>query len=51
MAFNANLDKTVKSWSFNGLEISVKCYNDGDKKVQIGPRTFERRAPEFIRYF
>lgn len=43
MAFNARLDETVKSWSFNGLEISVKCYNKGDRKVQIGPRTYERR--------
>jgi hypothetical protein len=43
MAFDTSKDKVIKSWSFNGLEISVRCYNGGEKKVQIGPRTFERR--------
>lgn len=43
MAFDSSKDKVIKSWSFDGLEISVRSYNDGDAKVQIGPRTFERK--------
>jgi len=43
MAFDNSKDKVIKSWSFNGLEISVRSYDGGDRKVQIGPRTFERR--------
>ena len=43
MAFDSSKDEVIKSWSFNGLEISVRSYNGGEKKLQIGPRTFERR--------
>ena len=43
MAFNPKMDKLIKSWSFNGLEFSVRKYGDSDPKVQIGPRTFERK--------
>jgi len=44
MAFNSSLDKVLIGWTVgDGLEIKVCIYNGGDKKLQIGPRTYEKK--------
>ena len=48
MAFDKSKDVTIKEWEIdNGndqkLMISVVSYNDGDQKLQIGPRTYTKR--------
>lgn len=46
MAFNKDLDVAVGFWeredkdSGTTLQISVRRYNEGDPKLQIGPRSF-----------
>jgi len=49
MAYQKEKDILVKVWAFEGegesdtLEVGIYQYNGGDKKLQIGPRTFERK--------
>ena len=44
MAFNPALDKIHRQWTLKtGLQVSVHSYNNGERKVQIGPRVYEKR--------
>jgi len=48
MAFDKSKDKVIKEWELdNGddkkLMVSVMSYNDGEQKLQIGPRTYIKR--------
>lgn len=48
MAFNKDLDKTLQKWAIEGengrvLEVSVCQYNGGEAKLQIGPRTYDKK--------
>ena len=43
MAFNEELDKVIdskriKNDASGDLEVSIRSYNNGEKKLQIGPR-------------
>ena len=48
MGWDKEKDVALKEWDIEGekgvLKVSVNSYNDGDKKLQIGPRTFEKRG-------
>lgn len=50
MAFDKSKDKTLWEKKIEGendtLMVSVMCYNDGVKKLQIGPRTYEKKNGE-----
>jgi len=45
MAYDASKDRILKSWENEetGLTISIHRYDDGDPKLQIGPRTYTKR--------
>jgi hypothetical protein len=45
MAFDPQKDKILKKWKCEetGLVVSINQYGDGEPKLQIGPRVFERR--------
>ncbi len=45
MAFNRALDKELFSAEIgdNGLKVGIFSYNGGDKKFQIGPRTYTKK--------
>jgi len=48
MAFDKSKDKVIQEWELdNGddkkLMVSVMSYNDGEPKLQIGPRTYLKR--------
>jgi hypothetical protein len=45
MPFEPDKDKIVKSWKSEetGLLISINRYNDGEAKLQIGPRVFVKK--------
>ena len=44
MAFNKSLDKELASYEIgDGLKIGVYSYNGGEKKLQIGPRVYEKK--------
>jgi hypothetical protein len=45
MPFDAEKDKVLKFWRSEetGLIISINSYNDGEAKVQIGPRIFVKK--------
>lgn len=45
MPFDPNKDKIVKSWRCDdtGLVISINRYNEGEAKLQIGPRIFTKK--------
>ena len=45
MPYDPEKDKTIKSWKCEetGLLISINQYNEGEPKVQIGPRVFARK--------
>jgi hypothetical protein len=48
MAFDRSKDKEIRSWAIGDpddkhLRVSVMQYNDGEMKLQIGPRVYIRR--------
>ena len=45
MPFDQEKDKVLKFWRSEetGLIISINSYNDGEAKVQIGPRIFVKK--------
>ncbi|MBA3028588.1 MAG: hypothetical protein KKF30_15040 [Proteobacteria bacterium] len=45
MPFEPDKDKIVKFWKCDGtgLLISINQYNDGEAKLQIGPRVFVKK--------
>jgi hypothetical protein len=45
MPFEPDKDKIVKAWKCDetGLLISINRYNDGEAKLQIGPRVFVKK--------
>jgi hypothetical protein len=45
MPFDASKDKVLKSWRCEdtGLMVSINRYDQGEAKVQIGPRTFIKK--------
>jgi len=47
MAYNKSLDKELKQWKIESEDtailVSVYAYNGGDKKLQIGPRTYAKK--------
>ena len=47
MAYNKGLDKAVWESDIGGdndiLKVSVMAYNGGEKKLQIGPRIYEKK--------
>ena len=45
MPFDPSKDKILKKWQCEetGLVVSVNQYADGEPKVQIGPRVFQRK--------
>jgi len=45
MAFDPQKDKILKKWKCEetGLVVSINQYGDGEPKLQIGPRVFERK--------
>jgi len=47
MAYNKNLDKAVWEADIVGvndtLKIAVMAYNGGERKLQIGPRVYEKK--------
>jgi hypothetical protein len=45
MPFDPEKDKVMKKWKCEetGLVVSINQYDDGEPKVQIGPRVFTRR--------
>lgn len=48
MAFDPQKDKILKKWKCEetGLVVSINQYGDGEPKLQIGPRVFQRRDGE-----
>lgn len=52
MGFDKSKDVAVKEWerhdaeSDTTLHVSVRRYNKGDPKLQIGPRTFTNKSGE-----
>ena len=44
MAFDPALDKVLGSWKYESLEVSLRSYNGGDRKLQIGPRSRETKS-------
>jgi hypothetical protein len=55
MAYQKSLDKEIASWakepedSESNLYVSVMQYNDGERKVQIGPRSSTLKSGK-VRY-
>ncbi len=45
MAFDASKDKVLKSWRSEetGLVVSINQYDEGQPKVQIGPRILKKK--------
>jgi len=45
MPFDPEKDKVMKKWKCEetGLVVSINQYDDGEPKVQIGPRVFTRK--------
>ena len=45
MPFDPDKDKIVKMWKSEdtGLVVSINRYNEGEAKVQIGPRIFVKK--------
>jgi hypothetical protein len=45
MPFEPEKDKVVKMWRCEdtGLVVSINRYNEGEPKVQIGPRVFTKK--------
>ncbi len=45
MSFDPDKDKVLKSWRCEdtGLIVSINQYNQGEAKVQIGPRVFVKK--------
>ena len=45
MAFDPSKDKILKKWQCKetGLVVSINQYAEGEPKVQIGPRVFQRK--------
>ncbi len=45
MAFDPSKDKVLKKWQCEetGLVVSINQYAEGEAKVQIGPRVFQRK--------
>jgi hypothetical protein len=43
MAFDETKDMTVAAWEHEDLAVSLRQYNGGAVKFQIGPRTVEKR--------
>ena len=45
MPFEPDKDNILKTWKCEetGLLISINQYNDGEAKVQIGPRVFTKK--------
>lgn len=47
MAYQKEKDILIKGWAFESdtdtLEVGIYQYNGGDKKLQIGPRTFTKK--------
>ena len=51
MAFDSDKDKTLKEWKHkDGLEVSLKEYNGGETKLQIGPRAMPGKAGTDLKY-
>lgn len=46
MAFDESKDKMLQEWRSGGLVVSVRQYNDGARKLQIGPREVEKKDGE-----
>jgi hypothetical protein len=46
MAFDPSKDKILKKWQCEetGLVVSINQYAEGEPKVQIGPRVFQRKV-------
>ena len=47
MGYDKEKDVAIKVWTLDGekdaLEVGIYQYNGGEKKLQIGPRTFEKK--------
>ena len=45
MAFDPEKDKILKKWNCEetGLVVSINQYDEGEPKLQIGPRVFKKR--------
>jgi hypothetical protein len=45
MPFEPEKDKIIKKWvsEKTGLQVSINRYDEGEAKVQIGPRIFKRK--------
>ena len=45
MPFDPDKDKVLKMWKCEdtGLVVSINRYNEGEAKVQIGPRVFVKK--------
>lgn len=39
--FDESKDVTLGSWQYGSLTVSVKAYDGGQPKLQLGPRTFK----------
>ena len=46
MAFDETKDKKLKAVTCGNVEVSLRQYNGGDVKVQIGPRFYENKSGE-----
>ncbi len=42
MAFDESKDKTIAEWRQKDFVVSVRQYNGGERKLQIGPREVEK---------
>ncbi len=45
MAFEPEKDRVLKKWQCKetGLVVSINQYNNGEPKLQIGPRVFKKK--------
>ncbi len=45
MPFDASKDEVIKNWRCEetGLVVSINQYNNGEPKVQIGPRIYTKK--------
>ena len=45
MAYDPDMDKTLKKWKCDetGLVVSINQYGDGEAKLQIGPRILKKK--------
>ena len=47
MAYDATKDIILKSWdNKNGLQAGLHQYNEGEKKFQVGPRSYIKKNGE-----